>query len=177
MSRLVHPPPCKLVVGLLAAAMDRFRPVLTRLEQEFGRAEYISRIYPFSLTGYYLDEMGPDLIRRWAAFENLVEPNRLTDLKLTTDRLEDEFRDGRGNRRINLDPGLLSEFSLVLATGKRAMHRVYLDRGVWAEPTLMYAHGGYQAWEWTYPDYRRPAALALMNRWRRRYLDQLKDRA
>jgi hypothetical protein len=45
-------------------------------------------------------------------------------------------------RPLNLDPGYLTEAKLVLATTKDRNHRLYLDRGIFAEVTLCYQRGG-----------------------------------
>jgi hypothetical protein len=46
---------------------------------------------------------------------------------------------------------LLERF--VLATGKNFSHRIYLGQGIYADLTLIYRHGEFQALPWTYPDY------------------------
>ena len=43
--------------------------------------------------------------------------------------------------------------NLVLATSKSRTHRVYLDRGVWADLTLVFERGEFRELPWTYPDY------------------------
>ena len=67
------------------------------------------------------------------------------------------FADGNGNRKINLDPGLLSLSSLILATTKNNVHRIPLQKGIYGEVTLMYVNREYQTLPWTYADYRTPA--------------------
>jgi hypothetical protein len=42
-----------------------------------------------------------------------------------------------------------------LASTKDHAHRIYLNDGIYAEVTLAYRRGGWQAFPWTYPDYRR----------------------
>jgi hypothetical protein len=57
-------------------------------------------------------------------------------------------------RPLNLDPGYVSEAKLVLATTKDRDHRLYLQRGIYAEVTLHYYHRKWTPRDWTYPDYR-----------------------
>ena len=64
------------------------------------------------------EPVGPGLLRRWVGFEEPVLPETLADIKLITNRLEQYFRDQDDNRRVNLDPGILTLHSLVLASTK-----------------------------------------------------------
>jgi hypothetical protein len=58
-------------------------------------------------------------------------------------------------RPVNIDPGYITAAKLVLASTKDHAHRIYLGQGIFAEITLMYRHGRWEAHEWTFPDYRR----------------------
>jgi hypothetical protein len=101
--------------------------------------------------------MGPNLTRRIVSFEKMIDPGYLVEAKLITNQLElDLTREIRGQdqgRAINLDAGYLTLGQLVLATTKSYSHRIYLNKGIWAELTLRYYKGKYEKWEWTYPDY------------------------
>ena len=57
-------------------------------------------------------------------------------------------------RRANIDPGLLSIESLVLATSKYSGHRICIAPQLYAELTLLYQKGRYQPFAWTYLDYQ-----------------------
>ena len=65
-------------------------------------------------------------------------------------------------RRANIDPGLLSIESLVLATTKYAGHRVCIAPQLYAEVTLLYQRGRYRPLEWTYPDYQGDAVQRFL---------------
>ncbi len=56
---------------------------------------------------------------------------------------------------MNIDPGYITTAKLVLASTKDHAHRIYLERGIYAEITLMYRHRAWESHEWTFPDYRR----------------------
>ena len=79
-----------------------------------------------------------------------------------------------GKRRVNIDPGYISQSKLVLATTKDHSHRIYLGQGIFAEVTLRYYKGTFRAWEWTYPDYASPPYIAIFNHIRKLYKEQLK---
>ena len=117
--------------------------------------------------------MGTPIRRFFVSFSRLVDPGQLALIKTQTNALEDGFREG-GRRRVNLDPGLLALSRFVLATAKESSHRVALASGIWAEVTLLFEKGSFRPVEWTYPDYRSAAYIAILNTIRGLYRDQVK---
>ena len=77
-------------------------------------------------------------------------------------------------RRVNLDPGYLDATKLVLASTKNQAHRLYLSQGIYAEVTLLYHHGAFHPFVYTYADYRWPETHAFLRRVRTRYLEQMR---
>jgi len=57
---------------------------------------------------------------------------------------------------------------VVLASTKDAGHRVAIGPGIYAEATLHFAHGEFQPWPYTYPDYAGADARAFFTRVRAR---------
>lgn len=169
------PAPVKLFVGLLAADGSILEQAAGRLESAFGQVDMLSDVFAWQTTDYYAAEMGEPLVRRFVTFEKLVGPDSLSRLKLETNALEDAFVRPRGPgsaRRLNLDPGYMDAGKLVLASTKAQAHRIYLADGIYAEVTLLYHHGAYHPFVYTYADYRWPQTRAFLRRARRRYLDQ-----
>jgi hypothetical protein len=158
MSQPRAPLPAKLIAGLLFRDLDAQRCALEALEEHFGALDLLTEPEAFTFTTYYDREMGPGLLRQTVAFLHLLPPDRLADAKLATNTMEQELARNR-QRRVNIDPGLLSEERLVLATGKNYTHRIYLRDGVYADLTLIYQKGRYRALPWTYPDYQTPRLL------------------
>ena len=152
MGSLRPPQPVKLVCSLFAgepALLDQAREAL---ERRFGPVDYESELLPFEHTAYYQAEFGAGLLRRILSFERLIDPADLAEIKLAANDLEARWMT-EGRRRVNIDPGYISLAKLVLATTKNHGHRIYLRGGIYAEVTLRYRDGGFQVWEWTYPDY------------------------
>jgi len=168
-----QPLPVKLVVSMFTAHEGLFEVAKARLVERFGPIDYESQTLPFDHTRYYAPEFGENLLRRFVAFERLIDPAELAPIKLFTNALEMELAEG-DKRRINLDPGYVSLGKLVLATTKDYSHRIYLGQGIYAEVTLRFHKGSFQPWEWTYPDYASSPCIALFNHIRRIYLDQLR---
>ena len=114
------------------------------------------------------------------AFRDLVAPERLAEIKLRTNALEQELASAGAfpePRPLNLDPGLLTLGKFLLATTKDQAHRVYLRDGVFAEVTLRYEAGAFEPWPWTYADYRQPAVLAFLKDARAYYQKRLRETA
>lgn len=147
--------------------LNEIKPILV---SHFGEIDHESAMTNFTFTDYYAPEMGRQLCRCWLSFRARPPLVRLAELKLKTNGIEDEYRDSAGNRRINLDPGLVTRHNLVLATTKDYSHRIYLGRGIFAEVTLIYAHGEFQTLPWTYPDYQLPETRAFFARVRQALL-------
>jgi len=112
-------------------------------------------------------------MRVFTAWEKLIDPAELVEIKLLAWKIEDSFKAETGGRIVNIDPGIISEGHMLLATGKPAFHRPYLGKGVYADLTLIYQNGSYRPLQWTYPDYAGEKIIGLMNRLR---ADFLKDR-
>ena len=86
--------------------------------------------------------MGDEIWRQYLAFDALMAPDELADLKRLTNRLEDRWR-GRSGRAVNLDPGYLDLLRVVLASTKDAAHRVAIGDGIYGEATLHFAGGAF----------------------------------
>ena len=163
-----------LVVGVLAA--DGFEPQTLRaeLEAEFGPIDYTSPVLDFNFTSYYDSEMG-GCIRRWFySFEETVDPEQLSAIKIRSNELELNHAVG-GGRKVNYDPGLIDLNRLILATTKNVGHRIPLSRGIYGEVTLIYMKKDFHPLAWTYPDYRSPAYIKIMKEIRDLYKQKLKQ--
>jgi hypothetical protein len=154
----------KLFVGLLAREFSWLEEARGELSRAFGPIDLASEVIPFTWTGYYAAEMGVDLKRQFFSFERLIDPGEIASIKRRTNEIEEEFAKriaGGPARPVNLDPGYLDLSKLVLATTKDFAHRIYLEGGIYAEVTLQYHCGRWEALPWTYPDYRSDAYSAF----------------
>ena len=156
-------------VALVCSILARDQAILdeTRIRLE-GRIHPVRRqgpVYAFDFSSYYEREMGPALIKQILWFEPLVDPAVLPGIKHKTMELEREMaetREGRTCRRANIDPGLVSLDSMVLASTKYSGHRICIDPGLYAETTLLFQKGRYRPFDWTYPDYRTETLQAFL---------------
>ncbi len=142
--------------------------VLSALKSSFGECVYQSKPMPFNFTSYYAQELGSPLQRIILAFDTLAPRDCMPDVKIRTNEIElEHLREGK--RTVNLDPGILSLENVSLATTKPYSHRIYLDKGIWAEVTLIYTKKSYQALEWTYPDYASKELIGIFHELREIY--------
>lgn len=166
--------PVKLVFSVFAPAAGILNDNINRLSALYGQPDFVSRQIPFDYTDYYNPEMGETLVRRFLSMEKLIRPEALPDIKLATNEIEKEWAvDNR--RRVNIDPGYLSQAHLILATGKGYTHRPYLRDGIYADLTLIYQGKKFLSLPWTYPDYADEKQLSMLSAIRSRYLLQLKS--
>ncbi len=166
----------KLIIGAIFASEGILIAAKKRLEKKFGPVDFQSSSIFFNCTKYYEKAMGPALLRQFLSFQRLINPRQLSAIKLYTNRLEKGLARGKARpaRVINLDPGYISASKLVLATCKNYSHRIYLDKGIFAEVTLHFRSGTFTPWPWTYPDYKSENYTQSFNTIREMYLKQLK---
>ncbi len=165
--------PAKLVISLVMNDKKIVRQILPLLINAFGDIDIISSWFNFDYTDYYYKEMGSPLFRRVIVFKKLIEQKKLAEIKETTNSIEKKWEKEK-KRNVNIDPGYLLLSRFILATGKDYSHRVYLNKGIYADLTLIYKHGGYTPLEWTYPDYASCEMLTFLQKTRQKYSMDLK---
>lgn len=164
----------KLICGVLTTVPEKRNKIEDILTGEFGPIDFSSEEIDFIYSDYYIKEMGEGIKRYFYSFRNCVAPDRLAEIKIRTNRLEEEFM-ADGMRKVNLDPGILNCSRLILASTKDNMHRVPLAEGIYAEVTLVYMKKEFHPLLWTYRDYATEAYRAIFSKIREIYRLQLKQ--
>ncbi len=164
----------KLIIGVLYSTQGLKNKLVEVLTAEFGMADYISDDLDFNFTDYYNSEMGDGIKRFFISFSNLTDPARLAEIKIITNSLEQKFTT-EGDRKVNLDPGMLSIERFMLATTKNNGHRIPLHSGIYAEVTLMFVSRKFQPLPWTYADYRSDEYQRILGEIRKKYKEDLKQ--
>lgn len=172
MSLPLAPQAAKLIIGVFTGSQKLLVPVLQALTGLFGEIDLMSPWLAFDYTAYYGPEMGDGLFRRMTAFKPLIDQGDLAAIKCRTNAIEQEFSSD-GRRTVNIDPGYLLRERLVLATGKNFSHRIYIGQNIYADLTLMFQKGAFQALPWTYPDYQDPKMLAFLTQAREKYIKDI----
>ena len=168
--------PAKQIVGVIAGETAVFEKTESALVSLYGPTDIRSPMFPFDLTDYYKEEMGPNLRRLFLSFANLVPPDELAAIKVRTNALEEEI--GRAHpalhRAVNIDPGIMTAAALIMGTAKDFAHRVPLNRGIYAHLELLFRKNEVRFLDWTYPDFRRPEYGDFFLEVRGVYLEQLR---
>ena len=153
MGKVKKPNPVKLVVGLIFKEEPALNKAELILKNKFGSFDYESIILPFNFTDYYEAEFGQGLKKKFLSFSKLIHPQELAKIKLFTNKIENKLS-RNGLRLVNIDPGYLDSAKYILATTKDYIHRIYLDKGIFAEITLYFRNNAFLPGEWTYRDYK-----------------------
>ena len=157
-----------------SAAKTDMDKLIAELEGLFGPVDYRGKAFPFDMTDYYEDEMGPGISRVIVSFAPLGEAIDLVKVKHSARVLEDRFSVD-GKRRINIDPGYIDFFKVVLASFKEGPQKIYIGEGVYADPVLMYQDGKWITLPWTFPDFKKGLYTDDLNAIRDIYKKKRKD--
>lgn len=149
------------------------------LHEEYGPVDYQSEIVPWDFTDHYSVEMGPGLLRTFIFFKKLTDPGELVGMKTLTNRIEEQLAvtaDTGFLRRINLDPGYITEAKVVLATTKDYSHRIHIGGNIFAEIALVQKGGRFTPLAYTYPDYRTDEYVRMFGKAREMLRESLREK-
>ncbi|MFO1350486.1 MAG: DUF4416 family protein [Gammaproteobacteria bacterium] len=149
--------------------------VLARLAHALSAIDYHGPSYPFAETHYYAAEMGAGLNRVLIGFAGSGEAERLVAIKHLATAIEQEFAEN-GARRVNIDPGYVDLFKVVLASGKARGNKLYMGQGVWSDIALYYQGGTFHPLPWSFPDFKSGRYTADLLALRRLYKQALARR-
>ena len=175
MAEVNAPQLVKLFVGVIFDAPDLLERLESELVGRIGAVESRSPVFAFDITDYYDEEMGRGLKRTFSSFEDLIDPGRIVEVKIASNLIEREFAED-GRRRVNLDPGYMDFYKVVLASNKFLGHKIYLGKGVYADPTLYYDKG-WKPYDWGFPDFKSGRYYAFLTEVREIYKAEVRGRA
>ncbi len=175
MLQIQIPLPVKLIIAFIYSDENNYDKSKLILKKKFGKIDFQSQRIDFNFTDYYCPEMGKPLYRRVITFKKLIKPQKLVDAKLFCVKLEKKFSID-GKRPVNIDPGYINEAKLVLSTTKDFTHRIYLNKGIFAEVTLYFENRQFKHYQTTFPDYRTNEYKDIFLTIRKIYSKQIKIR-
>ncbi len=143
-----------LFTGVLFSSREIFDQTLVVLKETFGDILTQSRIFPWDHSSYYAGEIGSPLLRCFVFFSRLIDTTALADFKHMACGIEAIFADPDNRRRINIDPGYLTQAKVVLASRKNYSHRICIGKGIYAELELFFQDGKFNPLPYTYSDYK-----------------------
>lgn len=145
-------PKVKCIIGIIYSLDSDIKLCIKHLEKVFGPSDLISSEYDFNVTNYYENEMGQDLKRCFISFNKLIDADQLAEIKRLSNVIEMNYAK-EGHRSINLDPGYLDMDKLVLASAKYGRQKIYLSKGIYADPCLYFFKKQFHSYEWSFPDF------------------------
>jgi hypothetical protein len=165
-----------LIVGLIYREEVYLKKALSELEALFGKVDFESESFQFDVTDYYNREMGEGLKRKFFSFENLIDPEELPSIKIKTNEIEDILkREAKSSGRVvNIDPGILTATSLIMATTKNYSHRIPLKDGIYAHLEFLIGRNSIKYLDWTYLDMRKKEYADFFLKVRKIYLEKLR---
>ncbi|MCP4050468.1 MAG: DUF4416 family protein [bacterium] len=165
-----------LFIGLLYKKDYIFESSIKKIKHLFGKIKYISDPFLFSHTKYYKNEMGDNLVKRFISIDSLWEPACIYKAKIWTNDIENQHL-SKGKRLINIDPGSLSLYNIILLTTKNYSHRFPLNQGIYGEISMIYdkTDKEYKPMPWTYPDYKTTEYQSTFKKIREFYKDRVKQ--
>jgi hypothetical protein len=97
--------------------------------------------------------MGWPIFRKFVSFTNLINPKEIARIKIETNEIEERLA-VEGKRKVNLDPGYMDYNKVILASAKYNSQKIYLDLGIYADPTLWYEQGKFHPYPYSFPDFK-----------------------
>ena len=164
----------KYFIGALYSDQELLEQARKICENRYCDLDFMSEPFPFNVTEYYDQEMGTPIYRVFFSFLDLGNPGDLAQLKLECIAIEDELMI-EGKRKVNLDVGYLDLHKMVLASTKYNGQKIYLDKGIYADPTLVYESGQFRSVENTFPDFKSGAYNEVFTLLRNSYKSQLRE--
>lgn len=150
----------KLFIGILANPKTDFEELENALQQAFGSIDFESETMEWNFSRYYEPEMGKNLLRKFFGFERQIAVEELAGIKLQTGKIEDAYRI-QGKRTVNLDPGILTNSMVLLASLKPAANKILLGKEVYGHMVLQWNGNTFIPLPRCFPDYRTEPYLAL----------------
>ncbi len=174
MSKPEKPVPVKLFAGVFFTDKNLLIRAKEELTKAFGEIDFESDIFDFEFTSYYEQEMGKGIKRIFYSFKDLIDPSKIVEIKHITWEIEKKLMID-GKRKVNIDPGYMDYFKVVLASFKTGGYKIYLGKGVWADITLWYEKGKFRPLLTAFPDFKENIYEKVFLRIRERYKKKLKE--
>ncbi len=173
-------PPAYLFFGVFTGFEPLFEVIRKLIVLRFGplHPQGESGLFPFPETRTYSRTMGEALQRKFFVLENRWPQDGLARVKHAAIAMEQEVLESSCwpvERPVNIDPGLLNDCRIILASTKDYSHRLYRGDGIWEEVALSYENGAYKPLPWTYPDFKNPDYHAFFNGFRKELLQLIQS--
>jgi len=149
------PPSAHPFVAIMFATPEQLQQALGHLTERLGAVWGSGLSYKVTdFTDYYVKEFGNNLQKQFFVFGQAVNLENFYKIKVWSNEIEAQIDSALSPKRsVNIDPGYLTPAKLVLFSTKNFSHRIYTGNSIFAEVTMLYAHGEFVRLPWTYSDY------------------------
>jgi len=175
MGKITKPQAAKLIMSIFTQDVTLLKKTENILSRHFGTIDFHSGVIDFSQTQYYEEEFGKNLKREFISFKKLIKSENLWKAKILTNKIEERFAKNH-KRRVNIDPGYLTQANLILASTKMFFHRIHMNKGIYQEVTMIYQDKTFKPLAWTYPDYQSKESIEIFTKIRNILNSQLKQK-
>ncbi len=167
-------PPVKNFISVIHSDNKLFEKFKREISNIFGQTDTVSPPFPFDFTDYYKPEMGENLVRQFFSFETLTEADFIVEIKKKCLEFE-EIYSQNGKRKLNIDPGYIDLYKLVLVSEKYMGHKIYLRDGICADMVLLLGKSKVTPFMWTFPDFKSGRYDEYILTLRKGYKNRLKE--
>jgi len=143
----------KLFFALMYKDKEILEKALNDLKNNFGDVITKSQEYDFDFTDHYEEEFGSDLKKTIIVFDNKINKENLSEIKILCSQIEKEFCSDN-KRTVNIDPGYFNGKEVVLASFKGKRFKESLDNGVFAHKVLEFENGRVNDFFHTFADFK-----------------------
>ncbi|NOZ13240.1 MAG: DUF4416 family protein [Acidobacteria bacterium] len=167
-------PPVKFFVSVIYHSREDLETAAAAVRESVGEIDLQSEAFPFDFTDYYETEMGSPLFRVFLSVSKTGQADGILSIKKACLALENRFSE-ENRRKVNLDPGYIDLYKLVLVSEKYLGHKIYLGEGICADLVLLLGKKQVTPFRWTFPDFKSGRYDEFILTLRRNYLRQLKN--
>jgi len=140
---------------------DAYLSAKKKLDSTFGKPDYESQSIPTELLMPLYTNMARHTLR-FLSFRRPIGREELVDVRRKTLSIELGLQQ-TGRPLVEIDPGYVTEFTVVRTSLKDDFHHIYLYGGIFAESLLYFESGSFRPFLFTPELYRMPAVLAAFN--------------
>jgi hypothetical protein len=161
----------RLLFGIMFSSREAYEEALNDLIEKFGEIEISGFEYNFGkFTPYYEKEMGKNIVKKIIIFKKKIRRGDLASVKMLTAEIEKKYA-VNGKRRVNIDPGYLSDSELTLASFKKGTnYKEQASEKVWLHKVLEFKDGKVITFWHTFPDYKSREVREIIGHYRRKCL-------
>ncbi len=152
-----------LLFALMWKDNENLEKVENHLKKFYGQFLLETASFELPYSKYYFEEMGSPLFKKFVATNYLTDHINLANIKKHCMFIEDRYRKNK-NRTVNIDPILVDEEKVLVATKKYRGNRIQIDKDIFVEIELWYHSKEFKSFLWTYLDYKENSDFFLKAR-------------